>query len=79
MNLYYAKINRKIFTEVWSSLISLFSLTPFIFNTKRHSSDVKPSYILIFRLIQSVVCSVGRSTDQSLFMRIIIYNYKDLG
>ena len=47
--------------------------------TKRHPSDIEPSYIPIFRSIQSAVYPVGRSTDQSLFMRIIVYNYKDLG
>ena len=47
--------------------------------TKRHPSDVEPSYIPIFRSIQSAVYPVDRSTDQSLFMRIIVYNYKDLG
>ena len=47
--------------------------------TKRHPSNVEPSYILIFRSIQSEVYPVGRSTDRSLFTQIIIYNYKDLG
>ena len=32
-----------------------------------------------FRLIQSVVYSVGQSTNWSLFTWIIVYNYKDLG
>ena len=71
-----AKIDRAIFTKVGSSLISLLIL---FLNTKRHPSDVEPSYIPIFRSIQSAVYPAGRSTNQSLFTRIIIYNYKDLG
>jgi len=47
--------------------------------TKRHPSDVEPSYIPIFRSIKSAVYPVGWSTDRSLFTRIIVYNYKDLG
>ena len=45
---------------------------------KRHSSDVEPSYILIFRLIQSVVYPVGVSKDCSCFTQMINYNSKDL-
>jgi len=71
-----AKIDRTIFTKVGSSLISLFN--SFLTN-KRHPSDFEPSYILIFMSIQSAVYPVGRSTDWSLFTRIIVYNYKDLG
>ena len=44
--------------------------------TKRHPSDIEPSYIPIFRLIQSAIYPVSRSTDRSLFTWIIIYNYK---
>jgi len=46
--------------------------------TKRHPSNVEPSYILIFWSIQPAVYTVGWSTDRSLFTRIIVYNYKDL-
>jgi len=45
--------------------------------TKRHSSDVWPSYILIFSSFQLVVYPAGQSTYQSLFTGIIVYNYKD--
>jgi len=37
--------------------------------TKMHPSDVEPSYILIFRLIQSAVYPVGVSKDCSCFMK----------
>ena len=39
--------------------------------TKRHPSDVEPSYITIFRLIQSVVYPVGVSKDCSCFTQMI--------
>jgi len=45
---------------------------------KRHPSDVEPSYIPIFRLIQSAVYPVGVSKDCSCFMQMIDYNSKDL-
>ena len=61
-----------------SSLISLLCLTSFIFNHQKAPSDVKPSYILIFRLIQSAVYLVDVSKDFSCFMQIIDYNSKDL-
>ena len=57
------------FTKV-VSLLSLLSLTPFISNHQRGPSDVEPSYIPIFRLIQS---AVGASKDFSYFMQIIDY------
>ena len=46
--------------------------------TKRHPSDVEPSYIPIFRLIQSVAYPVGVSKDCSCFTQMIDYNSKDL-
>ena len=73
----YAKIDCTIFTNVGVSLISLLSLTLFVFNHKRHSSDVEPNYISIFRLIQSVIYPVGMSKDCSCFMQLIDYNSKD--
>jgi len=46
--------------------------------TKRHPSDVDPSYIPIFRLIRSAVYPVGVSKDCSCFTQMIDYNSKDL-
>ena len=46
--------------------------------TKRHPSDVEPSYIPIFRLIQSAVYPVGVSKDFSCFTQMIDYTSKDL-
>jgi len=66
---YCTKIDRTVFIKVGSSLISLLSLTLFIYY---HPSDVEPSYIPIFRSIQSAIYPVGRSTDRSLFTRMFI-------
>ena len=46
--------------------------------TKRHPSDVEPSYISIFRLIQSAVYPVDVSKDCSFFTQMVDYNSKDL-
>jgi len=46
--------------------------------TKRHPSDVEPSYIPTFRLIQSVFYPVGMSKDCSFFAQMINYNFKEL-
>ena len=62
-------------TKVEFSLISKFSLTPFVLTTKRHPSDVEPSYIPIFWLIQSAVYSVGMSKDCFCFAQMIDYNF----
>jgi len=81
MILYYAKIDWAIFTKVEFSLISLLSfcflLCSFL-TTKRHPSDVEPSYIPTFRLIQSAVYPVGVSKDCSCFAQMIDYNFKEL-
>ena len=80
MYFYYAKIDCTIFIKVGPIASYLYCLLLHLFlTTKRHPSDVEPSYIPIFRLIQSAVYPVGRSTDQSLLTRIIVYIYKDLG
>ena len=46
--------------------------------TKRHPSDVVPSYKPTFRLIQSAVYPVGVSKDCSCFAQMIDYNFKEL-
>jgi len=46
--------------------------------TKKHPSDVEPSYIPIFRLIQSTAYPVGVSKDCYCFTQMIDYNSKDL-
>ena len=61
-----------------ASYLCILLLNSFL-TTKKHPSDVEPSYIPIFRSIQSTVYPVGRSTDRSLFTRIIVYNCKGLG
>ena len=52
-------------------------LLPLFLTTKRHPSDVEPSYIPTFRLIQSAVYPVGVSKDCS-FAQMIDYNFKEL-
>ena len=78
MIFFYAKIDRAIFTKVRFSLISQLSLTPFVSNHQKAPSGVEPSYIPIFRLIQSAVYSVGVSKDCFCFTQMIDYNSKDL-
>jgi len=60
-----------------ASYPSCLSLHSFLATT-RHPSDVEPSYIPIFRLIQSAVYSVGVSKDRFCFAQMIDYNSKDL-
>ena len=62
-----------------ASYQSCLSLHSFL-TTKRHPSRfvVEPSYIPIFRLIQSAVYSVGVSKDRFCFVQMIDYNSKDL-
>ena len=74
----YAKINRAIIPRLsLASYLSCLSLHSFL-STERHPSDVEPSYIPIFRLIQSAVYSIGVSKDRFCFAKMINYNSKDL-
>ena len=72
MIFFYAKIDRAIFTEVGLASYLCCLLLHLFQTTKRHPSDVEPSYIPIFRSIQSAIYPVGRSTDRSLFTRMFI-------
>ena len=77
MIFFYVKIDRAILPRLGvASYLCCLLLHSFI-TTKRHSSEVEPSYILIFRLIQSVVYPVGASKDCSCFTQTIGYNSKD--
>ena len=78
MILYCAKIDRAFFTNVEFSLISLLSLLCSFLTTKRHPSDVEPSYTPTFRLIQSAVYLVGVFKDCSSFVQMIDYDFKKL-
>ena len=61
-----------------ASYLSCLSLHSFL-TTKRHPSDVEPSYISIFRLIQSAVYSVRVSKIAFVLCKwSIICNSKDL-
>jgi len=66
------------YTKVEFSFISKLSLTPFISIHRKAPLWCEPSYIPIFRLIQSAVCSVGVSKDRFCFAKMINYNSKDL-
>ena len=78
MIFFYAKIDRENLPRLGlASYLSCLSLHSFL-TPKRHPSNVEPSYIPIFRLIQSAVYSVGLSKDRFCFVQMIDYNSKDL-
>ena len=79
MIFFYVKIDRAIFTEVGLASYLCCLLLHLFQTTKRHPSDVEPSYIPIFRFIrESAVYCVGVSKDYTCFTQMINYNSKDL-
>ena len=78
MIFFYTKIDCAFLPRLClASYLSCLSLHLFL-TIKRHPSDVEPSYIPIFKLIQSAVYSVGMSKDHFCFAQMIDYNSKDL-
>ena len=78
MIFFYVKIDHTILPRLsLASYLSCLLLHSFL-TTKRHPSDVEPSYIPIFRLTQSAVYSIGMSKDRFCFVQMIDYNSKDL-
>ena len=73
---YLLRKNRLPMLDLASYLFCLI-LCSFL-TTKRHPSDVEPSYIPTFRLIQSAVYPVSVSKDCSGFAHTVDYNFKEL-
>ena len=78
MIFYYVKIDSAIFKKVGFTIISLLSLTPFVFNHHKVPLCFELNYIPIFWLTQTAVYPVGVSKDCSCFTQISDYNSKDL-
>ena len=75
---FYTKIDPTILPRLGLASYLCCLLLHLLLTTKRHPSDVEPSYIPIFRLIQSAVYCVGMSKDCTCFTQMIDYNSKDL-
>jgi len=77
-SIYYTKLIAQFLPRLGlASYFCCLLLCSFL-TTKMHPSDVEPSYIPTFRLIQSAVYPVGVSKDCSNFVQMIDYNFKEL-